>query len=88
MNKEKIIDALEKLEQSHRNPNGYSAKEILRTLNVEIYRDNEKRVRGMLRSMISKKRFPEFLTAGNEDIVYCPKGKGSGTYRLSKYPKN
>lgn len=85
MNKEKIIEALKKLEQSHRNPHGYNAKEILSVLNIEINRKNEKQVRGILRSMISKWIYPEFATAGNEDILYCPNGKGTGRYRLIEY---
>ncbi len=85
MDREIIIKALEKLEQNQHNPNGYSAGEILNTLNIEISRETEKCIRGKLRSMILKKLYPEFATAGNEDIVYCPKGKSSGLYRLSKY---
>lgn len=85
MNKENIIQALEELEQSQHNTNGYSAGEILNALNIEINRATEKCIRGKLRSMISKQRYPEFATAGNEDIVYCPKGKRSGLYRLTNY---
>ena len=64
---------------------GYNAKEILVVLGTNINRENEKKVRKQLRLLISKQLYPEFATAGNEDIVYCPDGKGSGTYRLSKY---
>lgn len=90
MNIEKITDAkmietLIKLEQSKHNPNGYSVKEVLRELNIEITDKTQKQYRAKLRSMIDKKISPEFATAGNKDIVYCPNGKNSGTYRLSEY---
>lgn len=85
MDKESIREALEILEQANPNPNGYSAGEILSVLNIEISRENEKRARKILRSLISRKSHPEFATAGNENIVYCPGGKGSGLYRLSVY---
>ena len=85
MDKESIREALEILEQANPNPNGYSAGEILSVLNIEINRENEKQVRKILRSLISKQSHPEFATAGNENIVYCPGGKGSGLYRLSVY---
>lgn len=85
MDKESVKEALEILEQANPNPNGYSAGEILSVLNVEISRENEKQVRKILRSLISIKSHPEFATAGNENIVYCPGGKGSGTYRLTVY---
>lgn len=85
MDKESIIEALRVLEQANPNPNGYSAWEVLSVLNIEINRENEKQVRKILRSLISKNSHPEFATAGNDNIVYCPGGKGSGTYRLTVY---
>lgn len=85
MDKESIKEALQVLEQTNLNPNGYSAGEILSVLNIEATRENEKQVRKILRSLISKHSHPEFATAGNENIVYCPGGKGSGTYRLTIY---
>ena len=85
MNKQKIIETLDKLEQTQHKLYGYNAKEILVVLGTNINRENEKKVRKQLRLLISKQLYPEFATAGNEDIVYCPNGKGSGTYRLSKY---
>lgn len=85
MNKEKIIDALIKLEQAQHNPNGYGAEEVLNVLNIAINAGNKKLVRTQLRSLISKQLYPEFKTAGNDDIVYCPNGKSSGLYRLSDY---
>lgn len=85
MNKESTKEALQILEQANPNPNGYSAGEILSVLNIESTRENEKQVRKILRSMISKHSHPEFATAGNENIVYCPAGKGSGLYRLTVY---
>lgn len=78
-------EALRKLEKTYHRKEGYGVKEILRVLNIAINRKNEKQARAKLRSMISKYLFPDFFTAGNEDIVYCPNGKGSGTYRLSEY---
>lgn len=85
MNKENIIEALEKLEQTQHNQNGYGINEILGALNLELNRANEKYIRGKLRSLISKLHYPEFATAGKNDIVYCSKGKNSGLYSLSKY---
>ncbi len=85
MDKESIKEALQILEQANPNPNGYSAGEILSVLNIETSRENEKQVRKILRSLISIKKHPEFATAGNENIVYCPAGKGSGLYRLTVY---
>ena len=48
-------------------------------------------MRGYLRLMMDK-NIPDingktWNTAGDEDIVYEPKGKNSGYYRLSKYRK-
>lgn len=83
MDNGKIIEALKKLEQSQYTPDGYSAKEIISVLNIDI--NEKKQLRTKLRSMISKQRYPEFATAGKSDIVYCPNGKGTGRYRLSKY---
>lgn len=85
MDKESVIEALKRIEQVNPNPDGYSAREILFVLNEEINRENEKQVRKILRSLISKRSHPEFATAGDENIVYCPGGKGSGLYRLSAY---
>lgn len=87
MNKEKIREALKKLEQAQHNLNGYSAEEVLNVLNIDINDGNKKLVRKQLRSLISKQHYPEFKTAGNDDIVYCPNGKNSGLYRLSNYRK-
>ena len=85
MNKESIKEALQILEEANSNPNGYSAGEILTVMNIEATEANEKQVRKILRSLISKNSHPEFATAGNDNIVYCPGGKGSGTYRLTKF---
>ncbi len=85
MDKESVIKALQRIEQVNPNPNGYSAREILFVLNEEINRENEKQVRKILRSLISKRSHPEFATAGNDNLVYCPEGKGSGLYRLTAY---
>lgn len=85
MDKESVREALEIIEQANPNPNGYSAGEILSVLNIETSRENEKQVRKILRSLISIKKHPEFATVGNENIVYCPAGKGSGLYRLTVY---
>ena len=65
MNKESTKEALQILEQANPNPNGYSAGEILSVLNIESTRENEKQVRKILRSMISKHSHPEFATPGN-----------------------
>lgn len=85
MDKESIIEALQVLEQANSNPNGYCTGEVLSVLNIEATRENEKQVRKILRSLISKRSHPEFATAENDNIVYCPGGKGSGTYRLTVY---
>lgn len=85
MSKEKIIEALQELEQSQHNVSGYTVKEILSVLNIVISRKNEKQVRKKLRLLISQLIYTEFKTAGDEDIVYCPKGKGTGRYRLTEY---
>lgn len=85
MDKESIIEALQVLEQANSNPNGYSTGEVLSVLNIEATRENEKQVRKILRLLISKRSHPEFATAGNDNIVYCPGGKGSGLYRLTVY---
>ncbi|MCI8413791.1 MAG: hypothetical protein HFE47_06860 [Clostridia bacterium] len=82
---EKLKDALEKLENTYHNQNGYNVKEILRELNIAITDTTQKQCRAKLRSLIDKELSPEFATAGDEDIVYCPNGKWSGTYKLSKY---
>lgn len=88
MNRETLKNALEELECATHNKSGYGVKEILDKANITINRKNEKQARAKLRSMISKILFPQFAAAGNEDIVYCPHGKGSGLYRLSKYREN
>lgn len=82
---QKIIEACENLENTYHNQNGYNVKEILHELNIEITANTQKAYRAKLRSLIDKKISPEFATAGDEDIVYCPNDKWSGTYRLSKY---
>lgn len=82
---QKIIEALENLENTYHNQDGYNVREILRELNIEITANTQKAYRTKLRLMIDKKLYPEFATAGDEDIIYCPKGKNSGMYRLSKY---
>lgn len=83
INKQALINALRKLEHNNKNIAGYEVKEILGILNVDANKIVEKQTRGKLRSLISKIKYPEFKTAGNEDIVYCPGGKNSGKYRLS-----
>ncbi|MDD4816189.1 MAG: hypothetical protein PHQ62_03540 [Clostridia bacterium] len=88
INENALKTALERLEQKNNNALGYNVKEILNMLNINSNEKTEKQTRGKLRSMISKKLYPEFKTAGNEDIVYCPNDKYSGKYRLSKYKKN
>lgn len=80
-----LIRALKQLEEKHHNKLGYGVKEILSELNENCDRKTEKRARVGLRFLISQKEHPEFLTAGNENIVYCPSGKNSGKYRLSFY---
>ncbi len=85
MDKNSVIEALQVLEQANSNPKGYSAGEILSVLNIEATRENKKQVRKILRSLISHRSHPEFATAGNDNIVYSPGGKGSGTYRLTVY---
>lgn len=82
---QRIVEALKHLENIYHNQNGYDVKEVLRELNIEITANTQKAYRTKLRLMIDKKLYPEFATAGDEDIIYCPKGKNSGTYRLSKY---
>lgn len=85
MDKIKVFNALENLEKKYSNPNGYSTTQILNELKIEVNENNGKAVRAILRSMMLKKLYPEFKTAGNDDIVYPPQGKGKGLYRLSKY---
>ncbi len=82
---QKIIIVLNQLESAYPNKDGYNVKTILQGLNLDTTNKMQKKYRAKLRSMIDKKLFPEFATAGNKDIVYCPKGKNSGMYRLSKY---
>ena len=84
MDKNSVEKALKKLEERNFKKEGYNTVEILNELKLENNRKNAKLLRGCLRSMISKDKYPEFLTAGKYDIVYCPEGKGSGCYRLSK----
>ena len=83
MDKQSLIIALERLEQNNNNALGYNVKEILKMLKISPNEKIEVQTRGKLRSLISKIKYPEFKTAGNEDIVYCPSGKNSGKYRLS-----
>lgn len=85
INKQGLIYALGKLEQNYKNIAGYDVKDILQIMHIIPDRKVEKQTRGILRSMISKIKYPEFKTGGNEDIVYCPDGKNSGKYRLSEY---
>ena len=82
---EELKDALGKLENQYHDPDGYTAEDILRQLHIDITDDTQKQCRRNLRSMIDGKKYPEFKTAGDEDIVYCPIGKWSGKYRLSEY---
>lgn len=85
MDSERVIDALRRLEQVNPNLSGYTAKEVLFAMGEKINRATEKAVRTLLRSLISKKLYPVFASAGDDDIVYCPDGKQSGLYRLSIY---
>lgn len=85
INKHELINALGTLEHNNKNIEGYDVKEILGILPADANEIVEKQTRGKLRSLISKTKYPEFKTAGNEDIVYCPSGKNSGKYRLAKY---
>ena len=80
-----IVDALERLEAKLHNANGYSVRQILFEMGIETNPDEEKTMRRKLRKLMDKKIYPDISGAGNEDIVYTPGGKGSGTYRLSKY---
>ncbi|MBO4823451.1 MAG: hypothetical protein J5580_02680 [Clostridia bacterium] len=80
-----IIIALEQLEAKLHNDSGYSVRQILFEMGIETNPDNEKTMRRKLRKLMDKKIYPDISGAGNEDIVYTPGGKGSGTYRLSKY---
>lgn len=80
-----VISALEKLEEKYHNEFGYGVKEVLGILKINCDRKAEKVARNKVRSLIDRQKYPEFSTAGNNDIVYCPSGKGSGKYRLSKY---
>ena len=70
---QEIIDALERLEEKYHRASGYKVREVLFEIGIEINADEERKMRGKLRKMY------------NGDIVYTPCGKGSGTYRLSKY---
>lgn len=54
MSKEKLREALEKLEETYHSEEGYGVKEILSVLNTDINRKNEKQARARLRAMISK----------------------------------
>jgi len=85
MKKQELINVLKKLEQNKKCVSGYNVKEILFVLNISYNREVGKQTRDKLRSLISKQLYPEFATAGDEDIVYCPSGKGSGKYRLSEF---
>lgn len=83
--KERIIAVLEKLEKEQFNKDGYNVVQVIYELKIENTAQTRKNIRGRLRSLISKKEHPEFKTAGNEDIVHCPKGKYSGQYKLVKH---
>ena len=85
MTKENVIKSLRNLEEIYHKKEGYNTIQILTQLKIEPNRENAKMLRKCLRSMISNNVYPEFLTAGEYDIVYCPQGKGSGCYRLSEY---
>ena len=85
MDKNSIIDALDNLEKENCSKNGYKVEQILTKLHVRPTPENKKIARGVIRLLISKRLYPEFETAGDDDVVYSPCGKGSGTYRLSKY---
>lgn len=80
-----IKEVLENLESKYHSREGYATSQILNELHLKANRENEKLLRAKLRSMMSKNLYPEFATAGSEDVVYSPRGKGSGLYRLSKY---
>ena len=88
MNKDIILRVLEELEEEYHKEEGYSVKEILNKLKITYTREISKNVRKDLRSMISKNLHPEFLSAGDKDLVYCPLGKFSGKYRLSLTYRN
>ena len=85
MEKDNLIKALESLESKYCRKEGYNTIEILEELNIPYSYENGYKLRKRLRSMIDGKLYPEFKTAGTYDIVYCPNGKKSGQYRLSKY---
>lgn len=88
MNKEEIITALERLEEKLHDSTGYKANQILFEMNIPITRASEVKLRTALRKLISQDLYPEFGSAGADDIVYEPDGKNSGFYRLSKYREN
>ena len=69
MDSERVIDALRRLEQVNPNLSGYTAKEVLFAMGEKINRATEKAVRTLLRSLISKKLYPEFASAGDDDVV-------------------
>jgi len=83
--KDKIIAILEELENEQHNRNGYNVVEVINKLHIVDNQQTKKHIRGKLRSLISIHIYPEFKTAGKENLVYCPLGKNSGRYRLSKY---
>ena len=82
---QEIIDALERLEEKYHGAGGYGVREILFEMGIKTNPDEEKTLRKKLRKLMDKIIYPEIKGAGNEDVIYTPGGKGSGTYRLSKY---
>lgn len=85
---EEIKSALRRLEEKYHDINGYYTVQILEELNMPVNRKNGVAVRTVLRKLIDKKLYPEFGTAGKNDVVYEPLGKGKGKYRLSIYREN
>jgi hypothetical protein len=85
---EKLIAALEALENKYHDKNGYRVQQILDALEPE-YRTSETYLRLQLRLLmdikITDKVGRVWKTAGKEDIVYKPNQKKDGYYRLSKY---
>ena len=82
---QEIVDALERLEGKLHHAEGYSVEQILFEMGVVSNSDSKRTLRRKLRKLMDKKIYSDISGAGNEDIVYTPCGKGSGTYRLSKY---
>ena len=82
MNKEEIINALERLEEKLHDIGGYMAPQILFEMGIPVTRSHEVRLRKLLRSMMKD---DDYANPGPWNIVYTPGGWGSGTYRLVKY---